>query len=397
MISTAEAQKIISDSLHPLGAITLDIERSLNCVLAEDIVSDENVPAFDNSQMDGYAVRADDLLHPPSRLKIVGEIPAGENATRELKSGEAMSIMTGAKIPRGCDAVVQQEWTTSIDAATIGVLLSVPHGNNIRKAGADIRSGALVLKKGHLLRPQEVGVLASLGKKYIAVYRPASVAVLPTGNEIVDIDKPLVEGKIRNSNAYTLSCMVRETGCETIKVEVAKDEKGDLKEKILIGLKQDMLITTGGVSVGKYDLVMDVVREVGVQIRFWKVNIKPGMPLLFGMHEAKPVFGLPGNPVSTVVTFLQFVRPALYKMMGRLDHPRLSLMAQSTEEIKKRDGKRHFMRGILDRRNGTLSVHPAGSQVSNVLTSLAIANCLIIIPEETEVVRPGEEVEVELL
>lgn len=397
MINAAEAQKIVYDSVEPLGAITVDIERSLHRVIGEDVVSLENVPAFDNAQMDGYAVRADDVRLPPSTLKIVGEIPAGANATRELGTGDAASIMTGAKIPSGCDAVVQQEWTKGVDLQLVTILRSVSAGHNIRKAGADVCAGSIVLQKGHFLRPQEIGILASLGRKYVVVHRPAGVGILPTGNEVIGIEKPLAPGKIRNSNASALASLVREAGAEAVTLDVAKDEKADLTEKIVAGLRHDMLITTGGVSVGKYDLVAEVLREIGVDIKFWKVNIKPGMPLLFGMYNARPVFGLPGNPVSTVVTFLQFVKPALYKMMGRQQHPEFPLVARLSGEIKKTDGKRHFVRGILEDREGILSVHSTGPQTSNVLSSLVAANCLIVIPEEKEIVRSGENVEVQLL
>ncbi len=397
MISAAEANTIISGTVPTLGAVTVGLERSLHRVLAEDVVAQEQVPAFDNAQMDGYAVRVDDVQRPPVSLKVVGEVAAGTMPEREIRRGEAMRIMTGARVPAGSDAVIQQEWTEGTDAAAVNVVRSVQAGHNIRKSGSDIGAGSVVLRKGHFIRAQEIGVLASLGKRYIVVYRQAIVAILPTGNEIIEIDRPLSEGKVRNSNAYALASLVREAGGEPFRLDVAADEKHDLKEKILTGLGYDMLISAGGVSVGKYDLVVEVMRELGVEIRFWKVNIKPGMPLVYGTYNEKPVFGLPGNPVSAVITFMQFVRPALRQMMGRNERRDLTVYARLSVEIKKADGKRHFVRGILEHRDGTLEVSPIGSQVSNVLTSLTLANCLILLPEEKEIFRAGEIVEVELL
>lgn len=397
MINAAEARAIIVDAVHPLGTISVSLDHSLGCILAETIIAAEQTPPFDNAQMDGYAVRSEDIGTPPVALTIIGEVAAGAITARALQHGEAMSIMTGAKIPDGCDAVVQQEWTERGEN-TVKILRSAPGGHNIRKAGADIALGSQVFIPGQSLRPREIGMLASLGKRYVSVYRPVSVTILPTGNEIVEIDKPLREGTIRNSNAHTLTALVRELGGEAHRFEIVPDDKTELRRRILEGLNADVLITTGGVSVGKYDLVMESMKEIGVDIKFWKVNIKPGMPLLFGMYGATPVFGLPGNPVSTMVTFLQFVRPALMKMMGH-NKPDTSLKfyAKLEHEIKKSDGKRHYMRGIAETKNGSLMVCSTGPQVSNILSSLVKANCLIIIPEDKAFVAAGEEVEIELL
>src|ERR1051326_1952937 len=396
MISAEEAQATILRSVEPSGAITVSLDRSLGFVLAESIVASENIPPFDNAAMDGYAIStkgAGELI-----LSIVGEIAAGSPALNALHSGEAMSIMTGARIPDGCDAVIQQEWTELAGPGRVKILRSVMPGHNIRSAGADIRKGSDVLGPGQHVRPQEIGVLASMGKRFVSIYRPPSVAILATGNEIVEIDHTPPAGKIRNSNAHALSALVRECRCEPISLGTARDDRKELTLKIMQGLEAGMLITTGGISVGKYDLVMEVLKEIGVEVKFWKVNIKPGMPLLFGLYRGKPVFALPGNPVSTVVTFLQFVKPALQKMMGlRNPGARVRLKAKLGHEIQKPDGKRHFVRGILENGDGGMTVRSAGSQVSNILSSLVKANCLIIIPEEAEIVRANEEVEVEIL
>ncbi|MBI4547660.1 MAG: molybdopterin molybdotransferase MoeA, partial [Ignavibacteriae bacterium] len=393
-----EALKIVLDAVRPLGTITIFLQHALGLVLVEEIISTESIPPFDNAAMDGYAVRIEDIQKIPAILTVVEEIAAGTAPNSALQAGQAMSIMTGAKIPAGCNAVVQQEWTEKIGNEQVKILRIVPDGHNIRRAGADIQKASLVFSKGQRLRPQEIGILASLGTRFVEVYRRASVSILTTGNEVVEIHQSLPEGKIRNSNAYTLGALVQELGCEAKNIGIAQDDRNDLRNKINEGLKYDMLITSGGVSVGKYDLVLDVLKELGVEIKFWKVNIKPGMPLLFGMYHEKPVFGLPGNPVSTMVTFLQFVKPALLKMMGhRAVETGLRIHARLDEDIRKTDGKRHFVRGILESRNGSLIVRTTGLQVSNLFTSLSKANCLIILPEEAEHIRAGEEIEVELL
>jgi molybdopterin molybdotransferase len=290
------------------------------------------------------------------------------------------------------------EWTEEMRGSEVKVLRAVAQGHNIRKCGGDIQKDAVVLEKGHVLRPQEIGALASLGKRFVEVYRPVRVAIVVTGNEIVDIDKPLTEGKIRNSNSYSLRALVQDLGGEPIDMGIARDEREGIKEKVLRGLDADVLITSGGVSVGKHDHVREILKEIGTDIRFWKVNIKPGMPMMYGLYRGKPVFGLPGNTVSTVVTFLQFVKPALLKMMGRRNaSSTVKLHATLGHDIRKTDGKRHFIRGILEDNNGKLVVRDTGSQVSNVLSSLTKANCLVIIPEDKEIIHKGEEVEVELL
>jgi len=398
VINASEALNIILDSVHPLETISAGLEQSCGSILGEEIVAPGDTPPFDNAAMDGFAVRSEDIRKVPVELTVAGEIAAGSVLVKPLASHEAMSVMTGAKIPAGCDIVIQQEWTERTAEGRVTILRSADPGHNIRRAGSDIRTGTTVFTPGTFLRPQEIGVLASLGKRFIVIHRKPSIAILTTGNEVVEIDKPLPDGKIRNSNAYVLSALVRQLGCEVRSLGIAADEKSSLKESIRDGLRADVLITTGGVSVGKYDLVMDALKETGVEIKFWKVNIKPGMPLLFGLHGDKPVFGLPGNPVSAMVTFLQFVKPALMRLMGQKKYtPPLRLHAKLQEEITKSDGKRHFVRGVLMNANGSIAVRTTGSQVSNILTSLSQADCLIILPEDRNQFKAGEEVEVELL
>jgi molybdopterin molybdotransferase len=400
MIRADEALQIISDSVRPLSTVTVSLQRARGLVLAEGVRAAHDVPPFDNSAMDGFAIRSEDVQHAPITLALVGEISAGLASDMRLESGQAMAITTGAPIPASCDAVVQQEWTEPTDAARVKVLRSVSAGHNIRSAGADVRAGQIVLPAGQAIRPQEIGVLASIGRQFVTVHRRPTVAILATGNELVELDRPLPPGKIRNSNGPMLRALVEELGVEVQGCGVAADDRSILRSKLSEALRHaDMVITLGGVSVGKYDLVMDVLKELGVTIKFWKVNIKPGMPLLFGMHGSTAVMGLPGNPVSSMVTFLKFARPALLRMLGcrALEEAVTTVCATLEHEITKTDGKRHFVRGIIEQRDGVLVVRSTGSQVSNILTSLSKANCLIVLPEEQSAFAAGEMVEVELL
>ncbi|TAK55656.1 MAG: molybdopterin molybdenumtransferase MoeA [Bacteroidetes bacterium] len=397
MINAKEALDIILNHVRPLGTCTLSLEQALGLVLAEEIISAEYIPAFDNSAMDGFAVRSEEVSNVPATLRIVNEIPAGAVSEKHLLPGEAMPIMTGAKIPEGCNAVVQLEWTERVDEHLVNVMRRVEPGQNIRRVGADVQKGSLVFSPGTELRPQELGVLASLGKQFVSVYRPPRVAVLVTGNEIVEINRPVPDGKIRNSNGYVLSALLRQVGCTVLNLGIVKDSREELHQKLSQGLSADVLITSGGVSAGTYDLVPEVLQALGVERKVWKVNIKPGMPMLFGMSGAVPVFGLPGNPVSTYVTFLQFVKPAILAMKGARSVLPFRFRAALKESIIKKDKKRHFLRGILEEKEGVLHVHSTGSQVSNILTSLSKANCFIILPEESATVEAGDTVEVELI
>ena len=397
MINFDQARSTILESVPRVGAMTVALDRSLNRVLAERVVSAVDVPSFDNAAMDGYAICRSENTMAGTTLAITGEVAAGTTSETALRTGEAIAIMTGAPIPPGCNAVVQQEWTERVDESHVTVLRSVECGHNIRHRGADIKSGATMFDVGTRLRAQEIGALASIGRQYVIVHRPVTVAILTTGNEVVEIGKPLEAGQIYDSNAHTLSALVRELGGEPVVIGIGRDDRQHLRASITRGLQEDVLITTGGVSVGRYDLVREVLEEMGVVIKFWKVNIKPGMPLLFGKFGEKPVFGLPGNPVSTAVTYLQFVRPALRTMMGMKSFSELRMRAKIEHKYAKSDGKRHFVRGIITSEGGEFRVRSTGPQVSNMLSSLTMANCLIVIPEDVEMVKAGDDVDVELL
>jgi len=400
MISFTEAKKTILEAVHPVEAVSLRFHKARKLFLAENIIADENVPSFHNSAMDGFAVHSEDVNIVPVDLKISGEISAGNVLESELRRGEAMAIFTGAKIPLGCDAVVQQEWTENTDNMTVKILRTVQPRQNVRFAGEDIPKGEVVLCKGQQLHAAEIGVLASLGKIHVRVYRPLRVAILSTGNELVNIDEEVRDGKIRNSNEFVLEAMLRENNCGVVNLGIANDAIDELQSKISEGLNYDVCITSGGVSVGKYDLVEETLRERGVEIIFSGVNIKPGKPFLFGLYHSKPVFGLPGNPVSAMMTFLQFIKPALLKMQGSICSKyalRNTLNAVMKNAYQKNDTKRHFVRGIVENNNGTLVVRTFENQSSNALSSMVKANCFVIIPENVQHARIGESVEVEML
>lgn len=405
MISVEDARRIIIESVEPLGAERHPLAQCLHRVTAEDIQSHVDIPPFDNSSMDGFALKAADSHRAdsanPVTLEVVAEIAAGSISDKPLRQGTAIRVMTGAPIPAGADAVVEQEVTAPRNGS-VQILSSVAEGRNIRKKGQDVKAGQIVVGKGTFLRASHLGTLASVGIDAPLVFKRPRIAFFTSGNELVNADADLEPGKIRNSNEYSLMGLIREAHCEAVALGNAADDEGVLKQSIREGLRYDALITSGGVSVGKYDLVLNVLENVGVVSKFWKVNVKPGGPFAFGVFKRNdsviPVFSLPGNPVSTVVTFLQFVIPGLQRLMGMAQTTnRVQLRALLEHEIHKKDRKRHFSRGVLRNEGGHFFVSTTGSQSSGVLTSMTRANCLIVIPEEVENLKAGEEVEVELL
>jgi len=402
MIQSSKARQIILDACPQLGTESSDLASALGRIVAKDVVAHEDIPAGDNSGMDGYAVRSDDTSSPNGQvvLNLVGEVRAGAVYRDEVRAGESVKIMTGAPIPRGTDAVVEREQVEESDGR---VTLKIPvlRGRHIRKRGEDIQAGKLVLEKGRRLRPYEMGVLASLGIEKISVHRRPEVALLTTGDELTPVGNDPAPGQVRDSNAVTLAAQIFECGGKVISLDPCGDDEVRLEEALRRGLSSDALISTGGVSVGDYDLVLRVLERIGVRIQFWGLNIKPGKPFAFGLHlqadRVVPVFALPGNPVSAAVTFLQFVRPGLMKMQGATPRETLSLYARLEGKIHKADGKRHFLRGIVGNESGQLVVRLTDTQSSGALTSLLQANCFIIVPEETREIKHGDLAEIELL
>jgi len=386
---------------------------SLGQVLAENICSDIDVPPLDNSAMDGYAVRSEDTRgaskQSPRLLRVIDTVPAGSIARREVEAGTAIRIMTGAPVPRGADSVVMFEDTDETERQgcpeEIGILRKVEAGLNIRRAGEDIARGSTVLRRGTVLRPSEAGVLASLGRAAVRVIRRPVVAILATGDELVDLGKPLPAGKIYNSNTYSLAALVRHYGGVPRILGIARDSESSVVAGLHRGLDADMLITTGGVSAGDYDVVKDVLAKQG-EIAFWTVKMKPGKPLAFGIIKGKtgageaksiPHLGLPGNPVSSMITFELFGRPAMLKMMGKKNLAKPVIEAVAESSVMNRDRRRIFTRAVVEKREGQYFARLTGPQGSGILTSMASANGLMIIPEDRSVVSPGDVVEVMML
>lgn len=411
MIGFEEAlEKVLSyvNALEPEEKLLLE---SLGQVLAEDIYSAIDIPPLDNSAMDGYAVQAQDTTgagpSSPKILEIIGEVAAGYLAKEKVVSGAAIRIMTGAPIPEGADAVVRFEDTdedkrkTSGQTLTeIGILRQAKKQLNIRLAGEDVTSGNLVLKAGTVLRPQEIGVLASLGRRVVSVIRRPLVAILATGDELVDIAEPLPPGKIYNSNTYSLAAQVVRYGGIPKVLGIARDNAQALVNKITQGQNTDLLITSAGVSVGEYDVVKDVLAQQG-EITFWSVRMKPGKPLAFGMlqfgNARIPHLGLPGNPVSSMIAFEQFARPAILKLMGKKNFDKFTITAVSESHLENRDGRRVFARVKVSQRQGQYFARTTGAQGSGILTSMAQANGLMIIPEDTPEVNEGDSMQVQML
>jgi len=410
VISVEQAfEKILSYApvLEPEQAPILD---TLGQVLAEDIFSDINIPPLDNAAMDGYAIRARDTAEAgsktPAVLRVIDTVIAGAISTKEVVPGTAIRIMTGAPVPKGADAVVRFEDTDETERKgaaqnEIGVLCKLKPGANIRRAGEDVVKGSLILKKGTVIRPAEVGVLASLGKSQAPVIRRPVVAVLATGNELVEVGKPLPPGRIYNSNTYSVAALVKRYGGIPKILGIALDTEKSLIEKLRQGQDADMLITSGGVSAGDYDMVKDVLAKEG-EITFWTVRMKPGKPLAFGTIKGGkgrsiPHLGLPGNPVSSMVTFELFARPAIFKMMGKKHFAKPAVEATLEEPIANTDGRRVFVRTIVEKRGGKFYARLTGPQGSGILTSMSLANGLVIVPEDKAEVKAGEVVNVMML
>ena len=415
MISVEEALEKVLSYVKVLEPERKPILDCLGQVLAEDIYSTIDIPPLDNSAMDGFALRADDTRgvseSSPRYLVVVGEIAAGSMPTKEVKPGTAIRIMTGAPLPEGADAVVKFEDTDEVsrkssrkDLSQIGILCHVKRGSNVRCRGEDIARGELILKKGTVLRPQEIGVLAALGRSTALVIRRPIVAILATGDELIGVDQPLAPGKIHDSNTYTIAAEVSRCGGIPKILGIGRDSVESLTEKIDEGLGADMLITSGGVSKGDYDMVKDVLAEHG-EIGFWTVCMKPGKPLAFGViknvigrkKRNVPHLGLPGNPVSSMITFEQFARPAILKMMGKETLAKPTIRAIIENDIVNTDGRRLFARVMVTKRGGRYHASITGPEGSGMLTSMVKANGLAIIPESSKGIRAGDVVQVQML
>ena len=395
MISADEAIKIILENTRILGREKIFLNDALGRVLAEDIFSPYNIPYADNSAMDGYALRASDTKgaseENPVKLKIVGIIPAGKVFEGKVNYGEACKIMTGGIIPEGADCVARKEICKEKEGF-VYVYKELKVENDLRKSGEDIEKGELVLKKGTEITPAVIGVLASVGKSVVYVYKRPKISILISGDEIVDIDEPIGKGKVKNSNTYSLFALIKESGGIPVNCGIIKDDKNSLKEEIMDNLDSDIILSTGGVSVGDYDYTKEVIEEIGFNIHFWRLKIKPGKPLLFATFRDKLYFGIPGNPVSTMVVFYKFIMPSILKMQGFKDIFLPQRRAILVEDIKKKDSRREYIRGILFEKDSKFFVKSTGPQGSGILKSMVLGNCLIEVKENESKLSKGDEV-----
>ena len=399
MLSPAEAARLILEHVRPLETIRRPLREALDLVLAEDVTSPIDLPAWDNSAMDGYAVRSADVTGAsPERtvtLRVIETVPAGRFPERALGPGEVTRIFTGAPLPTGADGVIRQEDTEPLPDGRVAVRNDRDSGRNVRHRGEDIRAGAVALARGAALGPAQLGVLASIAHGTPLVQRPPRVAFMGSGDEIVDLDRAdeiLAGKKIATSNSYTLHGMIRRAGGTPLDLGVARDTKDSLREHLAGAHDADLLVTTAGVSVGEHDLVREVLTALGCDIKLWRIRMRPGAPLGFGLLDGRPWIGLPGNPVSVMVTFELFVRPVIRRLLGHALPFRRTVAVCVAEPITLGPKLRHYLRAIVAPQgaDGALVARLTGPQGSGILTSMARANALLIVPEDHPAVAVGE-------
>jgi molybdopterin molybdotransferase len=396
MLKFGQALKIVLGDTKPMGWEWVSLSRAHRRVLAEDVIAQNNIPYTDNSAMDGYAVNTGDLKSALQELPVVGVVACGKSVNKRLKRGEAMAIMTGAPIPAGCNAVVPVEDTEAVSSGIVRILGKIEPGKNVRYSGEDVRKGEVVLNRGTAVGAAELGMLASVGRKRARVFQKPVVAILITGNEIIEPGERLRPGNVRDINTFSLCGLVEKFGGVPLPLGIAGDKKVKLLRKMRKGLNSDVMITSGGVSMGKFDFVRAVLSSLRYRERFWKVAMKPGMPISFGHIGRMPVFGLPGNPVSSMVSFLEFVRPLMMKLVDRaIDLPEISALLKTP--IVKKDNKRHFLRVKLDYRNHRYFASLTGSQGSGILKSMIECDGIAVIPENAKSLKVGDRVTVQLV
>jgi molybdopterin molybdotransferase len=410
LISVSEALQELLSAFHPLESETIPLSESAGRVLYDGIRSGIDLPLFTNSSMDGFAVRALDVSeaskNKPVELSVIEDIPAGKNPTLTLAQNQTSRIMTGAPVPKGADAVIPVEDTDQYDSksrstfdlsSTIKVFRPVKTGDFIRQQGEDVKKNEIVLSANSPLKPQELGILAMLGIAKVPVFRKPKIAILSTGDELVPVDQPLESGKIHDSNAYTLSALIKRDYGNPEYLGIVPDNEDSVREFLESAAANhaDLILTSAGVSVGVFDYVKTVVESDG-ELSFWRVNMRPGKPVAFGNYQGVPFIGLPGNPVSAFVGYEVFVRPAILKLSGITVVPRYKVNARLDEGIES-DGRESYLRGILQYINGEWVAHLTGHQGSGNLLSLVQANALLIIPSGVKSLPPGSVIDTWLL
>ena len=397
MISVAEARERLLAAVAPLGTEQIAVGDAFGRVLAEDVAARRTQPPACLSAMDGYAVRAGDVAQIPRRLKVVGSVPAGQSFERRLGAGEAVRIFTGAPLPEGADAVVIQE-DTDRDGDWVIVRESSPVGRHVREAGLDFRAGDVRLRAGRVLTARDVGLAAAMNRPWLRVYRRPRVGILPTGDEIVLPGDPVGPNQIVSSNGFALMALVQACGGIPVALPIAPDDPRALQEVAASATGIDLLVTTGGASVGEHDLIRDALGQTGLVLDFWQIAMRPGKPLMVGMFRGTPMIGLPGNPVSTIVCSLLFLKPAIERLSGIEARAPILQKARLAAPLKSNDHRQDYLRATLARSaDGTLEVRPFGKQDSSMMSLLAAADCLIVRPPHAPAVIAGDPVDVMLL
>ena len=402
MINFEKAKKIIFESVKPIGKERVFLEDAFRRVLAEDIRASYPIPPFTNSAMDGFAIRSGDTEKEiPVKLKIVGEESAGKIFDKEIHEGEALYILTGAPLPPGADTVIPQE-EVKIESNYIIISRKVKKGENVRYAGEDIKEGEIILEKGIQLNSAHIGLLAALGKIEIEVFVAPKIGILATGEELRELNEPLTPGSIRNSNTYALIAQIKSAGGIPLNYGKVGDNPEEIKKIMEENLNTcDIFLTTGGVSVGKYDYVKEVYELIGAERKFWRVTQKPGMPLAFYIlkkeNRIKYLFGLPGNPASVMISFEEYVRPLIYLLSGRKSYLPKEIEARLSHDYKKKKGRLNFLRVKVFFKNGEYWITESGPQGSGFLKTLAFANAIALIPKDVEYLSVGTKVKVHLV
>ncbi len=403
LLSVDDALRRILDEISQLPSETIRLEEALGRVLAQDVTSEEDLPPFPASAVDGFGVIVEDVQFAsrqnPQVLQVSMEVQAGDFVTDVLKPGHAVRIMTGAAVPQGVTAIIPIEQTDADwehKSSQVNIYVKAESGQNIRPIGENIQHGQTVLEAGQVLRPQDIGLLAALGVAEVDVIRLSHVVVISTGDELLEVDQPPERGKIRDANSLTITSLVNTYGGVVTRLPIVRDTPQDVRAAFeqAIAHQPDMIISSGGVSVGAVDFVRSILEEVG-QVHFWRINFKPGKPLAFGKLQNIPFFGLPGNPVSVLVTFDVMVRPALLKQMNKPDN--VPMQSAILKESVNSDGRRTYMRVKLESQDGQLYATAIGSQSSGALYSMVIADGLLILPEEITYASAGESYPVRLL
>ena len=396
-LSVTAAQRCVLEAVAVLGAEQVKLEQSLGRVLAEEVRANHDLPPCDVSSMDGYALRCADLGNIPATLQIIEDIRAGDRPKKTLAPGQCARIMTGAPLPQGADAVIRVEDTKAVPDDRVQINLSVKPGNDIRRLGENMHNGEVVLTPGTEITPSVVGVLATVKRAEVQVYRRPRVAILSTGNELEGLDEPVDPNKIPNSNSYALMAQAQALGIEPVLLGIAHDDPDELMRHLKRGLEYDVLLVSGGTSVGVHDYVRPTIEALGARMLFWRVAMKPGHPVAFGKVGEKIIFGLPGNPVSSMVCFEEFVVPALRRMMGHARTHRRTIAARLTHNVKHQPGRTEFIRVMLAQEEGGYAATSTGAQGSGRLLSMARADGLAVLPAERNGLTAGSMVTVQLL